>query len=134
MDAHFLVDVDRSVDCGTYRARDQGFHRPSATVGEIGRSLERSEFQLQISRVSVRARGCFNRVLRCSYFRELANRAAVSRDSDADRLFANLRRRALFIGRGLCRRSRNVMRDSCCALFPENRKSAIGNRKLERRG
>src|SRR2546430_16558304 len=82
-----------------------------------------------MARVPVRHLRGFIPILRRSYFRELADRAAVSLDSDADRFFAHLRRRALFIGRGLFRRSRNVMRDSCCALFRENRKSAISNRK-----
>jgi len=71
----------------------------------------------------------FGRVLRCSYFRELANRAAVSRDSDFDRLLANLRRRTLFVGRDLRGRAWNPLR--ACRLA--NWQSKIESRKLSGR-
>ncbi len=106
------------------------------SVGEIGRGLERPALELQISRVSIRTRDCFDRVLCRPCFCELANRSAVFDDPDFNRLLAHLRRSALFIGRGLCSDSWNLVCTFGLALYPsQNRKSKIRNHKLAwRRG
>ena len=129
MDPHFLVDGDRVVDRGVSIARDRNFNWSRATVGEIGRSLERPALERQISRVSLGTRDSFGRVFRGACFRELANRTAVPRNSDFDWLLADLWRRTLFVGRDLRGRAWNPLR--ACRLA--NWQSKIESRKLSGR-
>ena len=131
MDPHFSVDVDCVVDRGIGGARGQDFDRPGSSFSEIRTSLEWPALELKISRVPVRARRCFDRILRCSCFRELATRSAVFDDPNSNWLLSDLRWRALFIGRHLCGDSGNLVCDSGLALHPPpNRRSEIGNQKL----
>src|SRR5258708_910191 len=74
--------------------------------------MERPALELEVPRVSVRSRGGVDRVFCGARFCKLANRRAVFCLSDLDRLLAALSRRALYIGRGLRSRARNIGGDS----------------------
>ena len=127
MDAYSPVDVDRACNCRISSARNKNFNRSRSAVGEIGRSLEWPAFELQVSRIPIRTRRCFDRVLRRARLRELANWGAVSCDSNPDWLLADLRRRALFIGRRLRGRSWNSVRAPRLAIrVPESRQTGSG--------
>src|SRR5438552_12862513 len=127
MDARISGDVDRVIDRRIGRPRDQSHHGSGAAIGKIRTKLERTAPELQVSRIPIRTRRCFDRVLRRARLRELANWGAVSCDSNPDWLLADLRRRALFVGRRLRSGAWNSVRAPRLAIrVPESRQTGSG--------
>ena len=131
MDTHFFVDVNRAGNRGRSWPRDQDRNRSRPSVCEDRRNLESLAFQLQIPRISIWSCRSVDGVFWCSIFREPANWSPLPADPHRDRLFADVRRGALFVRCRLRGSSRNSVRFAGRASPPLfNRKSAIKNRKL----
>lgn len=92
------------------RARRQDRHRPCATLRENRIGMERATVKREISCFSIRAYCRFDCIFWGVVHRKLANRCAVFGYSNLNRVFTDVRGRALFIRCGVCGDSRDFVR------------------------